>query len=91
MPSQLQQAVVAGGASSPSLESLQQWGEMELLSTRMDKLEFQFDDLKQSFNAMVNDLTSNLEAIRDVLLSTGGAVNGGGTHTSEIKEENEEP
>ena len=90
-PPQLQQAVVAGGASSPSLESLQQWGEMELLSTRMDKLEFQFDDLKQSFNAMVNDLTSNLEAIRDVLLSTGGAVYGGGTHASEIKEENEEP
>ncbi len=46
----------------------QQWGEIELLSTRMDRMEFAFDDLKQSFNAMVNDLTGNLEAIRDVLL-----------------------
>jgi len=59
------------------MENFQQWGEIELLGTRMDRLEFAFEDLKMSFNAIVNDLTQNLTSIRDVLLvsSAGGGIN----------------
>ncbi|QDZ25737.1 hypothetical protein A3770_18p82550 [Chloropicon primus] len=60
--------VVAAPSTDSTMENFQQWGEIELLTTRMDRLEFAFEDLKLSFNAIVNDLTQNLMSIRDVLL-----------------------
>ena len=61
-------ADVAGRVSSAETETLTQWGEMEMLANRLDKLERGFEDLTNSFNQVVTTLSRDLTAIKDVLV-----------------------